>query len=369
MKRKVIQFGDELGKLFPFPPFEEEDDWGDSVENQVLELQHVDGAFRAMGYSQSRKPSKVITKRFVVRGSSIPKIAGLTSGCRVPKSYNMRQLIDHVYRTLRGDKFPGSGGVKRLYAMMEDGTIRYTLAEAISIPYSTGFSEPNGWQAFTVDFLMHDPYWYDVDDGFTFYKPLYELKDILSPCQVFPSGDFANPIYKTTHLCRDDCGGIGLIARDPAYNGYVGIGNECSYPECAIDPCAYYLGDFYPLPSGDGTFSICVVGSAGARRPLVSLRNAFENPTITNLENGNMISYNGVIADGEYIEIDLGSALNGEVEDMDINTNIPGFSRDNLTINNEGFFDLLIGTNSILVMGATSTNAMFTLKLINKWHN
>ena len=242
---------------------------------------------------------------------------------------------------------------------MEDGTIRYTYAEVITIPYARSFSDPSKWIPFTIDFIIHDPYWYEVNDGYTFLYQDIPLLDIICGCASMSEAQAINytSIIGYDHTqCIQNCSYDGVIIR----NTDIAIPSEAEeWAELGASHTA----------NGETTIQTCVEGSAGATRPKISFRNAFTNPKLTNLENDCEISYNGGIANGEYLEIDLNSSLSGEIDDLTINTNIGGFDRNDLTINNNGFFDLEKAINNLKVEGGTAVNSTFTIKFKNKYHN
>ena len=358
--RKIFQFGDQLKDLFLFTPFEEEDDWDDSVEPALYTAPDLDGAYRGMGYDQSRKPIKVVTKRFSLYSKKLIREMGInsqgvcksTAVCRNSKTAFMKELIDYMYRGLRG-------GRKRLYAIMEDGSIRYTFAEANTIPYTRVFAESNKWIPFSVDFIIQDPYWYEINDGQTFFFRDIPINDLICGCANMKE---AQEIGHTATIgydfkdCINSCDYEGVILRDETI--------ELDAPTTLWAE----LGESYST-NGSTDIDVCINGSAGATCPKISFRENFTNPKVENLENGCTISYNGTIGVGEYIEINVGSVENGELEDMTIESNISGFDRNDITINNDGFFNLEKGTNTLQITGGTSVNSEFTIKFKNKYHN
>jgi hypothetical protein len=364
MKRRIIQFGHQLNNLFVFTPFEEEDDWGDSVEPTLLALQFADGSYRALGFDQSRKPQKVITKRFTLYSKDLIQELDKnnTKDICVPldKSNYMTKFIDYMYRGLRG-------GVKRLYAVMEDGSIRYTWAEATTIPYQRSFTDPNKWATFSVDFILHDPYWYEIKD-----PNIYIYEDIRMPQLINPCFQLDDSQIKPTVLisinqnkCWDDCGYVGVILKNEAMTGY--IGDEClKETGCLIDPCTEMI---YSRVSGNTFLEICVLGSAGADKIIATISGDFLNPSIQNTINGHTIQYTGTLTSSQYITIDLGSSLAGDKDDYDIESNIPDFNLNNLNINNDDLWKLEIGVNPIKVTGGQSNNSLFGFRHLNKYHN
>lgn len=369
--RKIIQFGDVFDDgIFIFTPFEEEDDMGDTVEPGLIPLPQADGSYRSRGFDQSRKPQKTVTKRFIFHDKKLSEFVERNNTsilgkpiAKANKSAYMSDFVDYLYRTLRG-------GVKRLYVLTEDGSIRWTWAEAISIPYQASFGDPKTWRAFSVDFILHDPYWYDVIDNFTFlYSPaVVPFQALVNPCADLNSLTPTMSIVKESKLLFDQCEYNGVIVKNSNFAGYIGEENICNYPECGVDPCFGPIGPGI-ITDGTTTIDICVTGSAGAGRPTITFRSEFTNPKVTNTRNDCYVEYTGAIAEGEYLTIYLDSTDNGEVADMEIDTNITGFDYTDITINNDGFFDLEKGVNQLIVEGGTDVNSQFHINYSNKYHN
>ena len=369
--RKIIQFGDELKDLFIFTPFEEEEDWGDSVTPSVVPLTNGDGGYRVLGFDQAPKPPKTITKRFQLYSDELltyfiksnRRGVCTDNNCDDLKQAYMTDLVDYLYRGLRG-------GVKKLYAVMEDGSIRYTLAEAISIPYQKSYGSSMLWNPFFIDFLLHDPYWYEVNDGEVFLYKDIPFFDLVCSCtkikevrNIMPS----EMIGWNSETCLNGCNYQGVILRDADLKGYVGGG--CIVEEsCTCDPCYWADSGEGFVVNGTTTVEVCVNGSAGATSPTIGFRGLFTNPKLTNLKNDCEVAYNGNIGADEYLIINL-NILNGEVEDMTIDTNIVGFSVTDLSVNNDGFFNLEKGINNLKVEGGTAINSVFSIKFKNKYHN
>lgn len=358
MLRKLLQFGDSPDGAFLFTPFQEEEEYPDEVVPNMLGYNGNDGSFRYMGFNQSRKPEKRITKRFNLYSAEL--LDALSSN---PKEATGK-LLDYMYRTLRG-------GVKKLYVLMEDGTVRWTWAEAITVPYNAVFSSSDKWHPVVVDFLMQDPHFYTIADNATFYFELPSWQQLVDACATF---DFESPSYllqkDTTLFPVPECTHTGIIIRDDSLAGFVGVGGECSIAECSVDPCIGHVGDLYSL-EGDGTIDICVEGSAGAGIVSISFMEGWANPTIMNTANGNTLEYQGNLGAGEYLTIDLSSALTGDIEDYTIDTNIPGFDINDIVVNNNGHFDLEIGTNTLTITGVTPVAdfSLFGINWANKYHN
>lgn len=363
MKRKILQFGDQIGETFVFPPYEEEDDWGDEVNPVTLGIPFTDGAYRALGFDQSKKGAKTLTKRFVLYSPEYAK--AYQAQCDLRYAYTT-DLIDYMYRTLRG-------GVKRLYAVMEDGTLRWTYAEAVSIPYSASFSEPKGWHAFTVDFLLHDPYWYEVNDGQTLYFDNLPITALVQHCPDLSIGDIldtyeGSKVFGLHEFCViTQCKYNGAVLRDSRYVNFV---NEtCNVSSCMVDPGFWSVyGDGYEC-YGTTEIELCVKGSAGATSPKISFRGEFNSPKILNDRNGDYVQYLGNLTANQFLTIDLASAINGDIEDYDIDTNIPGFSRSKVSVSMDGYFKLLPGKNTLTVTGGQDPLSKLTMKYMNIYHN
>lgn len=370
MFRKIIQFGSNLTEgVMVFTPFEEEEDMQDMVEPNILPMNHIDGVFRARGFDQSRKLQKVISKRFVLYDKNLSDLVERTGSsicnnaiCTASKSTYMSDFIDWVYRGLRG-------GVKRLYMVTEDGSVRWTWAEAVSVPYTHSFGDAKTWQPFAIEFMIHDPYWYEIGDDATF---LYDSDTI--PLASLVCACTSNTLDPTSHITKDyrhcaECDYVGVIIRDESLTGYIDPTLiDCVADGCVADPFVYDLGTFYyPFVSGS-SITVCVKGSAGATRPYVGFHGAWTTPTLTNTENSNVLMYNGSMSTGDILEIDLNSSLSGDVQDLTINTNIVGFDLDDLTISSD-IFELIAGNNDLTVSGAGDANSLFTFNYSNRYHN
>lgn len=371
---KVIQFGDELPNLFTFLPFDHEDDWSDEHEVSPYIFPNIDGGYD-FNDGQSRKDIKNITKRFTLYSKCFKAFYEANSDfCGSKKISNdksgyIRWLRDWMYRGLKGDK--ANNGYKRLYVQMEDGSIRWTWAKAISIPYTKSFQDAGEWVPFTVDFLCPDPYFYEVKDGVTFFVDNLPIDLVVCPCDVDISRlSFSNlQVQKAVQfkLCQERTteDGLPIIIKEPDLAGFIGEENICSYPECSTDPCSLIaFGDFY----SNSNIQICVNGSAGATAPKITFFGDFINPIVTNNDNTNTIEYNGTITGNEYLSIDLEFNNNGEITLDMVDTNIFNFDIDDIVIGNDGFFLLENGVNNISISGG-GNNWSFAVKYINKYHN
>lgn len=367
---KIIQFGDEYPDVFVFSPFEEEDDWSDISVIESITFQQKDGVY-FFDDSESRKGEKILTKRFKLHSDPFyqkyqTQKQKYKRECDSKQAY-LTLLKDAFYRGLRGAA--RGGKLKRLYVQMEDGSIRWTWAKPQEASYIRTAAEQNGkGLAMVVDFLVPEPYFYEINDGVTFYHEEFDLSHLVLVCEPLE----INPNYiikRDTKICKQTCDEHGLIIRDESLLGYLGD-VDCFYPGCSLDPCQSYLGTAYPLELSEGQqeVEICVDGSAGATSPYISFRNNWENPSVTNLANNQTIEYNGVIEEGEYLEIDLGSSDTGDIADYTINTNIDGFDANDITISNFGIFELTIGINTFRIEGITG-DAIFTVNFLNKYHN
>lgn len=374
---KVIQFGDQYPHMFTFLPFENEEDWSDDHTPNTSRFPDLDGAYD-FNDGQSPKDTKTITKRFTLFSkcymdyyTSRDKVCGVNKAKNNESGY-LRWLRDWMYRGLKGDKT--FGGAKRLYVQMEDGSIRWTWAKATSLPYQKSFADAKLWTPFVVDFEILDPYFYEVNNGATFVVKDLPIDAVVCPCNDIDFGDqsLENLLFQEDlhFLDCDDItieSGLPIIIRDESLRGYVG--DICSYAApCGSSPCFQSVyGEGYDT-DGDTTVEACVLGSAGAKSPKITFFENFTNPTLTNNNNGNVLTYSGTINTGEYLSIDLGSTSNGEITDLDIDTNIAGFDRNDITINNDGFFILEEGINELVITGG-STNAYIGLLITNLYHN
>lgn len=363
MKRRIIQFGDQLKELFVFTPFEEEDDWSDSVEPSLLSLQFADGSFRMGGFDQSRKASKTVTKRFVLNDSKAREYFRIHN--EVEANAYLKDLIDYLYATLRG-------GVKKLYAVMEDGSIRYAYAEAISIPYTRGFSGPKNWVAFSVDFVIHEPYWYEVNDGATFFLSGIPLSNVASACsgltdlKTIEDYRYVEKIDRNFKLFND-CEYKGIIVNGVELLNYTF--NSCILEDgCREDECFFYnLGTPYNA-NGLTEIEFCIDGSAGASFPKIGFLSSYTNPKVENLKNGDTLEYLGNISASERLVMDLSSSFTGEPQDFIIDTNIAGFDVNDIVLAN-GLFRLERGVNILQVTGGSASSSVFTFRYENKNHN
>lgn len=349
-KREIIQFGDRLNNLFVFPPFESEDDWGDTLSNTSQEMMFHDGAYVNNGYGQSRKESKVVTKRFTIYNKELNEKEG--------KSY-LTKVIDSMYRGL-------SNGKKRLYARMEDGSIRYCVAERLSIPYASTYSDSSLWASFSVDFKIYDPYWYSITDTDTVMFENVNVDVLYSPCQLKDIMNMGQTGIKKlrTDMVSTNCSGQSVIIKDSSLVGLHNCDSKgCSFNDCVLNT---YGSVFFP-PENAG---VCVTGSAGADKPKIGWRGDWINPKLTNLTNNTSIQYNGILSGSDYLLIDQGSTITNDIADMTIDTNIVGLNINNIVITNPcGVFELDYGNNSVQASGWQNLNSFFSIKFKNKYHN
>lgn len=370
-RKRIVQFGDKLNEVFVFSPFEEEESIPLELDPALIDLPGQDGSYRARGMGRSRMPARTVTKRFVLHSKTLYDLSKIKdkgfcgdSICN-NKGYHMTDFIDYMYRTLLG-------GVKKLYMVTEDGRVRYAFAEAVSAPLEIGVKDSLLSKAFSIDFLLHDGYWHEVDDGDLFLYKNIPLVDLVCGCQDEVIFNFLQPtsIININHKdCFNSCDYEGLMIKNPDLVGI--LGEECqAMEECIVDPVFFgKYGNNYSIPSADEELQICVRGSAGSSRPIIGFWNKYIDPTATNLTNGCTISYDGNIQEGEYLVIDLGSAENGELEDFEIFTNISGFDRNDITISDDGFFDLENNINIFQIEGADSETSSLSLKWTNKYYN
>lgn len=367
MEARIIQYGDVYPNIFVFPQFDVTEDWSDEQPEGLITIPQYDGAY-SPDYGYLGKAPKVLTKRFTLSSSELERdflanasAHDLDGFCKFESTYK-KFYKDYMYRVLRGNVV--SGGHKRLYVQMEDGSIRWNLARSTLAPYeNSGTGEIN----MNITFVMPDPYFYEVDNNHTYYFEEYNILGLLKGCADLNATP-ENMVGPGDPLCygeNTECEKLPLIVRDPDYIGLNVTG--CVQESCIKDPCSYYLGEFYyPFASSD--IEICVTGSAGATRPFVSFRGNWLNPSLNNLTTNCILSYSGTIGAGEYLEIDLNSSETGDVEDLDINTNIPGFDVNNLTVNKR-LWDLTTGVNELSVAGALDSQSTFTIFYLNRYHN
>lgn len=355
--KKVIQFGDTYEDgIFTFTPFEEEDDWSDETTPALWDVPQVDGAWRALGYSQSKKATKTITKRFVLWSKTIRDMYPDSNAF-------LARLQDYMYRTLKG-------GVKRLYAIREDGVVIYTEAEATVIPYTKSFSSAKQWLPFTVDFVAHDPYWYEAGAEYdTFFLnstkvPLFNLTEPYKASLFSGITGYTQIVNKTNPLKIDSCDYQGVIVNKPEL--IQGYPNGCVPNGCISDQTALRLGDKY-ICNGDINFGVTVYGSAGATRPKVTFVNAFNYPSVKT--GNNILQYGKNILNGQFLTLWLNTNNSGDVEDIEYETNINEFSLNDISINNIGYFTLKNGENTIYVTGGQSITSYFYFNFQNKYHN
>lgn len=361
---KIIQYGDQYPDLFVFSPFEEEEDWGDSADPQSIDFQQRDGEY-FFDSSESRKGSKTLTKRFVLRSKKFfekyqNQKEKYGRECNSEQGY-LTLLKDAYYRGIRGAN--RGGKLKRLYVQMEDGSIRWTWAKPQETSYLRNGADPDSQGLpLNIDFICQEPYFYELEKGINFYYSDFDLSLLVFACDLIQ----ATPdtlLQPDSKICKQNCNENGLIIRDESLLGFLGD-EACNYPECGPDPCLAYLGDLYSL-TADDTIEICVNGSAGTASPLISFRDNWLNPELTN-SNGDHLIYNGTIGVGEYLEIYLYVSGSGDYYSYD--TNIPGFDENDLVIDNFGRFELGLGVNSLQIEGVNGP-ALFTINILNKYHN
>jgi len=348
MRARIIQFGDEFKKgIFVFPPSMNEDVWNDSVNPSLLELQFKDGSFRALGFEQARKVTKQLTKRFILKESE----------------FDMRKLRDYYYFGIRG-------GVKRLYVMLEDGSVRWTWAEAVDAPFNSSEYEGNNGKklGFEVSFVCHEPYFYDAkpfgDTNLKAYRGL-PYKYLVEACSLTDilqtgysiAGDFCSTCdcYNSDCLKMQTCDECLIIVKE----------NLTKY-DCSDNACVDNLYTAYNLnlPKVTGTQPFCVLGSAGIGDIQVGFYGLQTNPTIS-IDSGSFIKYTGNMTASEWLYMRIPEYINN-VSDIYYSTNIVGFSIAQVTLQNaqgEISLDLERGNNTITVTGS------YHFSFINKYHN
>jgi hypothetical protein len=331
--RRIIQFGTKLNDILRFTNESDnwEDAWSDEVEPSLLELQFADGSFRNLGYDQSRKKTKNITKRFVVR------LFGLTSSEKA-------MYHDHVIRTLRG-------GVKKLIAEREDNTLMWIWAEAINVNYSRSGQGDKEQIAYSIDFVANCPYWCSFRKGEVAFWSVPDLSGYFDFCDDVSSTSFEYiPTRELGGLC-DTC--FELIIEDPSFGSLQGC-----IQGCVVDPCFIKtFGDVFPAD----TITQCITSSAGFGIELTFMHE-WVNPTAT-FGNGS-VSYQGTILQGQYLTINT-LLYKDDVSTIVVDTNIPNFDVDDLIYTPN---TITSGIITVMLSGNGPT-ALLGLNFILKYHN
>lgn len=368
---RILQYGDQFPDIFVFPQYQVSEDWSDQQRSSLITLPQRDGGYDFNdGYSL--KEPKVFTKRFNIFDACLVEeflvngeFYGLPAHCKSRSSY-LRFFKDYMYRVLRGDRH--TGGYKRLYLQMEDGSVRWTMCKATAIPYNS-FDFNQETLPVSIDFESPDGYLYEIDNPYTYYVENYSWMSLLLGRSTY-AGDSNIRVSKDEPLCINEapCNRPPLLSRSEDYGySYIEGADGCAIDGCFRDLCTEGLGEYYS-PFSDSEIDLFVEGSAGATSPYISFRGEWNNPQVENTKNGTVLSYNGTIGAGEYLEIDLNSSNTGDIQDFDINQNIAGFNVNDITIT--GFnLDLSPGVNLLNVTGASASTSRFTINKINKYHN
>ena len=331
MIRRIIQFGTKFNDILNFPQdrFADdwEDNWSDEVQLSSLELQFADGSFRNLGFDQSRKITKQISKRFSIN--------------LFDKNISTR-YHDHVHRVLRG-------GVKKLIAEREDGTLMWTYAEAKNIAYTKNGNGELRQQSYTVDFEAHIPYWFSFRDGQVGFLNVNSLEYYFTICSNQLLGNQFE--YVTTRTISDsncrDC--LELIIEDDMYGGAF----ACSQQACDTDNTI--LKQFGVLQKPN-SISICAESSAGFGID-VAFFNEWTNPTV--IVGSQTLSTVGSIIDGEYIHLSTMN-YNGTSNSMYLGGVTGGI--------NSLSGEITQGNHTVSFSG-NGTNGLVTFNLIKKYHN
>lgn len=289
--RRIIQFGTKINDILRFPMDLDqwEDSWNDEVEPSLLELEFADGSFRNLGFEQSRKKTKTLSKRFILN------LSGLDS-------YSITKYHDHVIRTLRG-------GVKKLIAEREDESLMWTWAEAVNVNYIRSGEGERNQIVYSVDFVANCPYWYSFRDGSLAFWSVPNLDGYFDLCNSTADTSFELISCRETGGLCDGC--LELIIEDQAFGLLKGCVEGCT-------PNNDLLKKFGEVtkPEAIGT---CITSSAGFGLE-VTLLNNWINPVINFA--GGTIGYNGVIQDGQYITFNT-LHYNGNLASIVEETNTP----------------------------------------------
>lgn len=345
MKRHLTQFGDQIGKLFIFPEYESEEDWNLSNSTVIRPFSNqTSGSYFPFGCGQEKVTQTTYTKRFVlfseVLDSGDEFTHCLRGGCEVCNElfHNpLTALIDYMNRGLQG-------GLKNLYAQMEDGTYRYKTAKVTGLNYSHSSDSSEKWRDFTVSFISPDPYWYEVDDSQTVL-----VRDIPFSTLVHNCARIKNyGRYERVSSCipnKSACYYRGPILKLP-YLADTGWNIDCPQPQENTDTQVEY----------------CTKGSAGADSLCVKFTNQWTNPTISD-ENDNTFTYNGNIATGQYLKVCM-PPYTCDPSDLEYETNIPSFDTDDFELSNDTLY-LNSGFNNITTSGNVSGTWNLTFR--NRW--
>lgn len=331
MIRRIIQFGTKFNDILNFPQdrFADdwEDNWSDEVQLNSTELQFADGSFRNLGFDQSRKITKQISKRFSINLSD--------------KNISTR-YHDHLHRVLRG-------GVKKLIAEREDGSLMWTYAEAKNIGYTKNGNGELRQQSYTVDFEAHIPYWFSFRQGQVGFLNVNSLEYYFMICNNSLMGNQFD--YVTTRTIPDtncrDC--LELIIEDDMYGGAF----ACSQQACETDNTILKQFGVLQIPS---PITVCAESSAGFVID-VTFFNSWVNPTVT--VGNQTLPTVGTILDGQYIHLSTIN-YNGTSDSLFVGGVTGGINSLSGTI---------LQGNNLVTFSGNGTNGLVAFNLINKYHN
>lgn len=365
MLRKIIQYGDTLGKLFVFPPYEEAESWGQRVRVPVDNFVGEDGGWLPLGAKGLVEPL-TMSKRFKLFSPELQDrwSNGCVCNCACAGNCKLREgwktaLVDYMYRGIMG-------GIQNLYVQMEDGSVRVSKAIVTNVSWDNSFESV--FNEVSIEFTLPDPFFYDPDFNNTTFYDCIPFESLVCGCSK-ARGFFPRSLV---HGC---C--------------FSGIANQCLYHGVIL-----YEKDFgktYPnllpgtdagldlnrpatvMPSDNYEFDVCTSGSGGAGYISIKFSNCFHNPKITNLTNNTYINVTGDIADGEDVEIILNSfddcgTLTCDITDSLVYSSAGGITADALSGSNK-VFTLEPNFNTLKVQGVCRNDfSEVTINWLNKYY-
>ena len=296
MKRRIFQFGDQFNNLFVFPPYEEEEDYSFDVEPKVYQKTFDDGSYRVQDVSP--KKERTISKRFIIRDKNLN---------------DLNSYIDYIYRVI-------GSGVQKLYMITDKGDVRYTYAEVTTAPYQERFTDNQPWKAFTINFLQHDPYWYEAKGSDYFVLEDIRLEQlIIADVDITDRGYFYSNMNGVESLknrnitCEDNF----ILVKDSSLSLIVPE-SYCSglSTNCYIDPSIQY--DYKSSITNTDNFNISINKGIGGIYPTILIQAQTTAPSIVgqiifkNLTNGTSVDIVIKLNEGEYYQIDLNSSTGTE---------------------------------------------------------
>jgi len=353
MKKKLIQFGDKFDKgVFIIPPYQ---------NSMSTELEHSDNDVMtsAGGSFYIDCGDKQITKRtFELETTLYSK--GLQDEYQNNKCCNDHNKDENPTASLLWDSMVRGlrGGVKKLFAQMEDGSIKYTYAKAYAPSYSIDKDEEcTPWTNVNIKFESVDPYWYND------FKDTFFFDDI--------------PYSAMLNNCVDLVGFVPLYQMTSAQK----LKKKCDYRGVILcDPSVY---DKFPSLNPANNFSlkmqsgicarnkinknVCVAGSTGGRL-CIRFTGHYNNPTFTNVTTGAIVKYNGQITGREYLKLTANNDVIVGGNGFEIDTNIPNFDSNLIEITQgENSVNFASGGNNFCVEGGYSVASYFNFSPINTY--